>query len=135
LGFEEGRIVPSASCFAVLKELKTNEKGEYAVTYLDDLGPWVLSAATPSGAQQTFYPSAGDPLAAERVVVEAGSEFWNMDIRLSSGPAHRVRRTVMDPSGAALAVLHENTERTAAFSSRPWRTAIGAWPKVPIGMA
>ncbi len=48
----------------------------------------------------TFFPGVADAQAATRLVVRAGSELWNQDIRLLSAPVHRVRGTVFDASGS-----------------------------------
>jgi len=38
----------------------------------------------PFGWAQTYFPGETDPEVASRTEVQAGSEFWNMDIKLAA---------------------------------------------------
>jgi hypothetical protein len=131
------------SCFTVLRELKTGEKGEYSVANVEDAGPWLLSAAATTGSPQTFYPGAGDPQLADRLVVEQGRELWNLDIKLAQATLHRVRGHLLDPAGEKMAgvsvtlynglgsVLHRDTDKDGSFefpavAEGEWRISAAA---------
>ena len=100
------------SCIGISRQTKTNEKGEYSITDLDVPGTWLLSATAPSvwkppesrGDQpldwaQTFYPGVIDPQLAVRVMVRAGGDNSNLDIKLAAVPVHRIRGVVLDVNG------------------------------------
>jgi uncharacterized GH25 family protein len=100
------------SCSGISRQTRTNEKGEYSVTDLDVPGAWMLSAIASASWKppesrdgqrldwaQTFYPGVTDPQLAVRVMVRAGGEISNLDIKLAAVPVHRIRGVVLDVSG------------------------------------
>ena len=100
------------SCSGISRQARTNEKGEYSVTDLDVPGAWMLSAIASASWKppesrdgqrldwaQTFYPGVTDPQLAVRVMVRAGGEISNLDIKLAAVPVHRIRGVVLDVSG------------------------------------
>jgi hypothetical protein len=99
------------SCLGVFHSVDTDENGEYRITGLDLPGAWLLSAIPPSqelregrensdlARVQTFYPGVIDPRLAVRVMLRAGSDIPNLDIRLAAVPVHQVRGVVVDTHG------------------------------------
>jgi len=103
------------SCIGIIRQIQTNEKGEYSVTDLDVPGTWLVSATAPAGWKppesrgdqrldwaQTFYPGVTDAQLAERVLVRIGSDISNLDIKLAAVPVHRIRGVVLDVHGNPL---------------------------------
>jgi hypothetical protein len=100
-------------CSGFIKTSKTDEKGEYSITYIDAPGAWLVSATAPAtwnppessrdsqgdqklGWAQTFYPGVTDPTATTRVT--PGDELW-LEFKLAAVPVHRIRGVVFDPNG------------------------------------
>ena len=144
------------SCFSVLKQSQTGDKGDYSISDIDAPGPWLLSATAPPswnppgsregerfGWAQAFYPSATDPQLGTKLLVLPGDELWNLDIKLTALPVHRILGRILNVRGDPLPKasvtlgnglgpsLHQETtiDGTFAFGSVPdgeWRLSARA---------
>lgn len=107
----ENWLCSMPSCLGVFRSADTDENGEYRITGLDLPGAWLLSATPPSQESpedranlnlarvQTFYPGVIDPRLSLRVMLRAGSDIPNLDIKLAMVPVHHVRGVVVDAHG------------------------------------
>ena len=105
------------SCYPVLKQAQTGEKGDYLFSDVDDPEPsWIIAAMAPPsleapastegrplGYAQTFYPNATDVQLAGKVAARPGTEHWNLDIKLATAPVHKIRGRLADPAGESVA--------------------------------
>ena len=89
----EQSLCSESTCYPVLKQLKTGEKGEFHIADLIDTGPWLLAATAPAsweppeskdgqrmGWATTFYPDATVPEIAARIRAQAGNDLSGLDI-------------------------------------------------------
>ena len=108
----EQSLCNESTCYPVLKQSKTDEKGEFHIADLIDMGPWLLAATAPPsweppesrdgqrmGWATTFYPDATVPEIAARIRAQAGNDLSGLNIRLQAARVHRVSGRVLDATG------------------------------------
>ena len=108
----EQSLCNESTCYPVLKQSKTDEKGEFHIADLIDMGPWLLAATAPQsweppeardgqrmGWATTFYPDATTPELAARIRAQAGNDLSGLDIQLAAAPVYRVSGRVLDSRG------------------------------------
>ena len=119
-----GKPVPDATLMlthatrggSMVFTFKAEATGQYRSPEDLQPGEWILSASAPSTLAppepppelhdnrrlawaKTFYPGVTDAALAIPIVAQAGGELSNLDIKLATVPAHRLRGVVLDPGG------------------------------------
>jgi hypothetical protein len=67
----------------------------------------------------TFYPDGTDVTSAGKVQVRAGSEVWDLEVRLQPVPVHRLRGVVLDERGVPAPKVPVTLESNLALFGKP----------------